>query len=340
MWESRGVHMRRVPRIVLAGLAASLVVVGLAGCRTSPSVAAYVDDETITVAELQSAEDSRRQDADIEAYAKDNEEAFTRQVLSVLVGEEVYAAAADHWHVSVSDAEVRDRIGTILNGADPSALYAQAASQGLGKKDVFELVREQLLRQEIAHAEGLDDPLSEAALQQQYQQNRDQYKQYVFGYIAVPDQATADAVLAALTADPSSYPTVAAEYDNGVTLLQPQARPADQLPQVLAQQITATAPGTGFTVPVPDVGVVVTFVTDVTFQAYADVRGDLQEAARSQVDDAATKAVTDFRDGLDVTINPRYGVLKENRVVADDSGVVQILSGSDSTAGPSGTTGG
>jgi peptidyl-prolyl cis-trans isomerase SurA len=334
------VRTRFARRPLVAGLLLAVAVGGLTGCRTSPTVAAYVGDETITVSELQSAEDSRRRDDAIEAYAKDNEAAFTRQVLSVLVGEEVYAAAAEHWDVRVPDAEVQERIDTILDGADPSALYAQAASQGLGKDDVFELVRQQLLRQEIARAEGLADPLSEAALQQQYQQNRDQYKQYVFGYIAVPDQATADGVLAALTADPASYPTVAAAYDNGVTLLQPEARPADQLPQVLAQQITATPPGTGFTVPVPDVGVVVTFVTDVTFQAFAEVRGDLQEAARSQVDEAATKAVTEFRDGLDVTINPRYGVLKENRVVEDDSGVVQILSGSGSTAAPSSTTGG
>jgi hypothetical protein len=339
------VRTRLVRRPLVAGFLLAVAIGGLTGCRTAPSVAAYVGDETVTVSELQAAEDSRREDPAIEAYAKDNETAFTRQVLSVLVGKEVYAAAADHWDVSVSDAEVRDRIDTILAGADPAALYAQAASQGLGKADVFELVREQLLRQEIARAEGLDDPLSDAALQQQYQQNKAQYQQYVFGYIAVPDQATADAVLAALTADPASYPTVAAAYNNGVTLLQPEARPADQLPQVLAQQITATPPGTGFTVPVSDVGVVVTFVTGVTVQPFEDVRADLEEAARSQVDDAATKAVTEFRDGLDVTINPRYGVLKENRVVADDSGAVQILSGSDSTsagntAGPSGTTGG
>jgi hypothetical protein len=334
------VRTRLVRRPLVAGFLLAVAIGGLTGCRTAPSVAAYVGDETVTVSELQAAEDSRREDPDIEAYAKDNETAFTRQVLSVLVGKEVYAAAADHWDVSVSDAEVRDRIDTILAGADPAALYAQAASQGLGKADVFELVREQLLRQEIARAEGLDDPLSDAALQQQYQQNKAQYQQYVFGYIAVPDQATADAVLAALTADPASYPTVAAAYNNGVTLLQPEARPADQLPQVLAQQITATPPGTGFTVPVSDVGVVVTFVTGVTVQPFEDVRADLEEAARSQVDDAATKAVTEFRDGLDVTVNPRYGVLKDNRVVADDSGAVQILSDQSSAAGPSGTTGG
>jgi SurA N-terminal domain/PPIC-type PPIASE domain len=338
------VRTRLVRRPLVAGFLLAVAIGGLTGCRTAPSVAAYVGDETVTVSELQAAEDSRRQDPDIEAYAKDNETAFTRQVLSVLVGKEVYAAAADHWDVSVSDAEVRDRIDTILAGADPAALYAQAASQGLGKADVFELVREQLLRQEIARAEGLDDPLSDAALQQQYQQNKAQYQQYVFGYIAVPDQATADGVLAALTADPSSYATVAAGFDDGVTLLEPKALPADQLPQALAQQIATATPGTGFTLPVQGIGVVVTFVTDVTYQPFEDVRSDLQEAAQSEVDDAAQKLVQDFRGDLDVTINPRYGVLKENAVVSDDAGVVDILGGggasASSTASPSGTTGG
>ena len=331
---------RLVRRPLVAGFLLAVAIGGLTGCRTSPSVAAYVGDETVTVSELQAAEDSRREDPAIEAYAKDNETAFTRQVLSVLVGKEVYAAAADHWDVSVSDGEVRDRIDTILDGADPAALYAQAASQGLGKPDVFELVREQLLRQEIARAEGLDDPLSDAALQQQYQQNKAQYQQFSVGIIAVADQATADQVLAGLQADPASYPTLAAAYPNQITAPALQTISAQDLSSTIRDGVTSASPGTGFTVPVLG-GVVVVFVAAVSVQPFADVRADLEEAARSQVDDAATKAVTEFRDGLDVTVNPRYGVLKDNRIVADDSGAVQILSDqSQPPAGPSGTTGG
>jgi peptidyl-prolyl cis-trans isomerase SurA len=339
VWESRDVRTRLVRRPLVAGFLLAVAIGGLTGCRTSPAVAADVGDETITLSELQSAEDSRRQDDDVEAYAKDNPAAFTRQVLSVLVGQEVYAAAADHWDVRVSDAEVRDRIDTILDGADPAATYAQAAAQGLSKADVFELVREQLLRQEIARAEGLDDPLSDTALQQQYQQNKAQYQQYALGIVAVGDQATADQVLAGLQADPSSYPAVAAAYPNQITAPTLQTISAQELSSTIRDGVTSARPGTGFTVPVQG-GVVVVFVAAVTVQPFADVRGDLQEAARSQVDEAATKAVADFRDDLDVTINPRYGVLKENRVVEDDSGVVQIVSAPDSAAAPSGSTGG
>jgi hypothetical protein len=332
--------MRRVPRIVLSGFAAVLAVAGLAGCRTSPAVAAYVGDDTITVDELQSAIDSRTQDATIAKFAESQGNVFTRQVLSLLVGEEVYADAAEHWDVTVSDAEVRDRIDTLLGSPDPDTVYGQLAEQGIGREDVFENVRQQLTRQKIAQAEGIDDPLSDAALQQQYQQNIDQYQQYVIGYIGVPDQATADAVLAQLTADPSSYPAVAAAFNNGVTLLQTEARPADQLPQVLASGLQASKPGTGFIQDVPDVGLVVAFLSEVSVQPFEQVRGDLEDAAASSVDDAATKLVTDFRDGLDITVNPRYGVLQENAIVEDKNGVVDILGGSSADSSSSSSSGG
>jgi len=335
------VHTRRVPRIVLAGVAAVLAAAGLAGCRTSPTVAAYVGDDQITVAELDSAVDQRLQDDGVAAFAKGKEDTFDRLVLSLLVGEDVYAAAAEHWHVTVTDAEVRDRIDTLLAGQDPAAVYTQLAGQGIGREDVFENVRQQLVRQKIAHAEGLDDRLSDAALRQQYEQNQDTYKQFVLGYIAVPDQATADDVLAQLTADPASYPAVAATFPNQVTLPQPQTFTADKVPTPLADQVRRAQPGTGFTVPVEGVGVVVAFVTDVTVQSFEDVRPALQDAAGSSVDDAATKLVQDFRHGLDITVNPRYGVLKENAVVEATDGVVDILDGdSGGAAAPSGTSGG
>jgi hypothetical protein len=334
---------------MLAGLAAVLAVAGLAGCRTSPNVAAYVDDEQITVDRLESAVDERLADDDIAAYAKGHEDGYTKQVLSLLIGEQVYDAAAEHWDVTVSDREIRDRIDTLLAGRDPDDAFSQVAqSQGANREDVFENVREQLLRQKIARAEGLDDPLSEAALRQQYEQTRDQYAQLDFGYIAVPDQATADAVLAALTADPTSYATVAAGYNNGVTLLQPETRPADQLPQVLSQQLLATQPGQGFTVPVQDLGVVVAFVTGVTYQPFEDVRADLEDAAAGQVDQKAVQLVRDFRDTLTITPNPRYGTLQLDdstsdvgllSITEDDCGVVRPVDAKTNCDAPSGTGG-
>jgi SurA N-terminal domain/PPIC-type PPIASE domain len=336
------VHTRRVPRIVLAGVAAVLAVAGLAGCRTSPQVAAYVGDETITVDQLQSAVDSRLEDDAVAAAVQAQPTAFTRQVLSLLVGEQVYADAAEHWGVTVTDDQVRERIDTLLQGQDPDQVYAQLAAQGIGREDVFENVRQQLYRQQIAHAEGLDDPLSDAALQQQYQQNQAQYQQWTLGYIAVPDQATADQVLAQLQADPASYPAVAAAYPNQITQPQLQTLTADNLPSAIADGVKSAAPGTGFTLPVQGAGVVVVFVAGATVQPFDAVRTQLEDAAASDVDAAAKKLVQDYRNGLHVTVNPRYGVLKDQAVVPADNGVVDILgggSGSGSGAAAS-TTGG
>ena len=60
MWESAGVLKRRVPRVLVTGFLLAVAVAGLSGCRTSPTVAAYVGDSTITVAELEAAVDQRR----------------------------------------------------------------------------------------------------------------------------------------------------------------------------------------------------------------------------------------------------------------------------------------
>jgi peptidyl-prolyl cis-trans isomerase SurA len=310
-------------------------------------VAAYVGDDQVTVVELDSAVDQRLRDADVAAFAQGREDAFTRQVLGLLVGEDVYAAAARRWGVTVSDDEVRTRITALLADNDPDAVYAQLAAQGIGREDVFENVRQQLVRQKIAAAEGLDDALSDQALHQQYDRTRDRYKQFRLGYVTVPDQTTADAVLARLTADPGSYAQVAAAFPGNTTLPQPETRTADQLPSALTDQVLAAAPGSGFTLPVQGVGVVVAFVADVGFQPFQAVRSDLQKAAASDVDGAARKLVQDLRDGLHITVNPRYGVLQDNAVVPGKGGVVDILQGGPDTgtgaappAPPSGTTGG
>jgi SurA N-terminal domain/PPIC-type PPIASE domain len=333
------VRMRRAPRVLLAGAAAVLALAGVAGCRTSPSVAAYVGDQQISVEQLQAAVDDRLQDADVAAFAKGHEDTFTRQVLSLLVGEDVYAAAAQRWHVTVTDGEVRDRIATLIGNNDPATVYAQLAAQGIGRADVFENVRQQLIRQKVARTEGLADGVSEESLRRQYDQTRDQHKQFRLGYVTVPDQPTADAVLAQLTADPGSYPQVAAAFPGDATLATIQTRAADQLPSALAEQVQKAQPGTGFTLPVQGLGVVVAFVADITYPSFEELRPSLENAAASDVDAAAQKLIKDFRAGLDITVNPRYGVLQENAVVPAQGGVVDILGGESSGGAGTGPAG-
>ena len=90
-------QIRRLTAAAVAGLA----LVGLAGCRTAPNVAAYVGDNQVTVAELESAVDDRLEDPAIEQVAGEDRETYTRRVLSTLVQDHVHTVAAEKYGVEV-----------------------------------------------------------------------------------------------------------------------------------------------------------------------------------------------------------------------------------------------
>jgi peptidyl-prolyl cis-trans isomerase SurA len=327
------VSSRRLLAVLLVGAAG---LGGLAGCRTSPSVAAYVGDGQVTVAELDAAVAERLADPDIAAYAADDETGFTRQVLGLQVGEEIYAAVARRYDVQVTDADVRARIDQLLAGGDLDAVYTQVArQQGASHQDVAENVRQQLIRQRIAVAAGKAD-LSDDALRARYEKSRAGLSTVELGIITVPDQATADAVLAQLLADPAGYPAIAAQYAGSNTLPDVQTFASADLPAVLAPSVSATPAGQGFTQAVPEAGgVVVGFVRAVTVPSFDDARAQLAEQAATEAADAGTALVSAVRDDLRTKVNPRYGVLDQERVVAGDGGVVKLLAHGDTpgTAG-------
>jgi len=330
VWHSRAVPSRRALAVLLVGAAA---VAGLTGCRTSPNVAAYVGESEVTVAQLDAAVAERLADPRIAAYAGDDGSGFTRQVLSLLVGEQVHVAVADRYDVEVTDGDVRARIDELLAGSDPDDVYAQVAEQqGADRADVAANVRQQLVRQRVAVAAGKAD-LSEEALRAGYEDQQAALSTVQLGIVTVPDQPTADAVLAELVADPAGYPALAARYAGANTLPAVQSFTTTDLPGVLADRIAATPAGQGFTQAVTEAGgVVVGFVQAVGVPAFADVRDQLAEQAAAAADEAGAALVEAVRDDLDVDVNPRYGVLDEGRVVAGDGGVVQLLQGGSSAA--------
>jgi parvulin-like peptidyl-prolyl isomerase len=334
VWESPDVLKRRASRVITTGFLLTVAVSGLTACRTSPSVAAYVGDDEVTVTELQSAIDERLTDEAVAAFAETDEDAFTRRVLSLLVQEEVYAEAAERYDIRVSDDDVRARIAELLGNDDPDEVFGQLAQQGIGRGDVFENVRQQLVRRQIAEAEGEAGALTDEALRARYAEVREDLAQVSFGYITVPDQAAADAVLAQLTAAPENYAAVAAQYPGATTLPALESRNPDEVPGVLAEGIASAAPNTGFTTPVPDAGgVVVTFVQGTVYPPFEEVRPQLESEASDAVEEVGNRRVEAVRDDLGVTVNPRYGVLEDGRLVPGDGGVVDIL-GDEDTAPP------
>jgi peptidyl-prolyl cis-trans isomerase SurA len=340
MWEPAVVLKRRVPRVLTTGFLLALAVSGVSGCRTSPNVAAYVGDEQVTVAELDAAAAAGLRDPHIAAFAKRDEAAYTRQVLSLLVQKEIYAAAADRYDVHVTDQEVQARFEEILGKDDPDAVFAQLADRGLTRADVFQNVRQLLVRQEVAESGGKADALTDDALRARYDDVRQSLTEYSFGYISTPDAATAQAVLGQLTADPASYAAVAAQHPDPITTPL-ETRGVDGLPDALAQGITSAAPNTGFTLPGPDPGqVVVIFVAGTVVPSFEEVRPRLQQAAEDDVAKAGATLVDDLRKDLGVTVNPRFGELKKGQLVAHEGGVVDILDGDATGAGAPDNPGG
>jgi peptidyl-prolyl cis-trans isomerase SurA len=312
--------------VLLSGFLLTVAVSGLTACRTSPNVAAYVGDEQLSVTELENAVARRLEDPALAAYATGQEDQFTRQVLSLLVLAEVHDAAAERYGVRVDDDDVRRRIDDLLSGRDQEAEYGRLAERGVGRADVFESVRQQLVRQGIAEAEGEAQAPTEAELRAQYEEVRESLAEVSYGYITVPDEATAATVLAQLTADPASYPAVAAQYPSQTTATELQTSAAADVPAPLAEGIAAAQPNTGFSVAVPEVGgVVVTFVAGSVYPPFEEVRPQLEQEATAGAEEAGGKLVDAVRDDLEVTVNPRYGVLEEGELVAGTGGVVDIL---------------
>ncbi|WP_239520613.1 peptidylprolyl isomerase [Blastococcus saxobsidens] len=317
--------MRRAARARAAVVLVAVALPVLAGCRSDPGVAAYVGDEQITVAELDAAVDERLADERIAEYAAGGEDEFTRRVLDGLVAREVHAAAAERYGVRVGEEEVGDRIEELLAEEDPEAVYAQLAQQGIGRADVRETIRQQLLRREIAEAEGQAGSLDEAALRERYDEVRESLAEVEFGYVTVPDQAIADQLVADLTAEPGRYAEFAALFAGPFTLAELQRQPAGELPPAFAERLDTTAPGTAFAVPVPDAGgVVVGFLGSTVYPPFEEVRPQLEDEAAAGVEATGAELVDGVREDLDVTVNPRYGVLREGRLVPGD-GVVDLL---------------
>ena len=318
---------RRAARIAVSGFLLAVAVSGLTACRTSPSVAAYVGDEQVTVAELEAAVDERTADEEVAAFAAGQETAFTRQVLGLLVQEQVHTAAAQRYGVEISDADVRSRIDDLLGDEDPDTVFSQLAQQGIGRADVFETVRQQLLRREIALAEGQVEQPSDEELQARYEETREGLAEVRFGYITVPDQATADALRDQLQADPSRYSAAAAQFAGPYTLPELEDRAVAEVPGPLAEQVATAQPNTAFTLPVEEVGgVIVTFVEGTVYPSFEELLPQLEQEFTQEADAAGSSLVDAVRDDLDVVVNPRYGVLEDTgELVPGGGGVVEIL---------------
>ena len=321
----------RAPRVAAAGFLLALTLPAVAACRSSPNVAAYIGTDQVTVGQLDSAMTARTTDPAIAAYQQAHSADFTRKVLNVLILRDVFDAASAHYGVAVDDGAVQSEITRQLGNSDPAAVFAQLAQQGISRDDIDESIREQLLVRRIAAAAGKVDT-SDATLRARYTQVLPTLKTVQLGYINVPDQATANTVVARLKAKPADYPAVAAKYKGQYTLAATEATTPDKVPGPLAAAVAQAGPNTAFPVSVPNLpGVIVGFVGAVRYPTFEQQRPALEQAALAESEVAGSRLVTDFQKTLHVTVNPRFGTLQNGKLVPVTGGIVSLATAAAAT---------
>lgn len=307
--------------------ALALTVLALAGCRTSPGVAAYVGEQTITTDQLETTVAGGLAESSVAEIFAGQEAEYRRMVLQELIATEVYQAAAAKYDVSVTEGEVDDRLAQIFLTQDEEQFYAAQAEQGVTSDNVREQVRRFILGEKIAEAAGLDEALSEEALTRRYDEVSGEFEQIRLGFITVADQATADAVLAELVADPGAYPALAEQYAGQNTL--PEITPVTltEIGPQLGPLTAETEAGQGYTLPLEQTGeVAVGFVAEIVVPGFEELRPTLEQQAGEQVQADLSAELTAVRQSLDIEVNPRYGSLDEaGELVVDDRDVVSVV---------------
>lgn len=311
-------------------VAASLLLGGLAACSTDNDIAARVGSETITVAQLDAAVARGYADPDIGEAAKEAGATYRRTVLTLMIQDKIYAAAAKEHHIDYVDEDVVAMEKELLGGQAPREAIQAAIQAGqpllFTPEDISTISTAQLVSKLIG--ESLVDT-SDAAKHKLYEERKATLQSYTLGYISVPDQVTATTIQTELQADPSTYATLAAQYAGQNTLAAPEpidsATLSQNLPPALAQAVTTTPAGNSVVVDLAaEFGVfVAVYVASVTTPTYEELAEQLTEELAAEVPTKGLAAVAAVGKKLDVWINPRFGSLG-----TDQQGLPSVNGGS------------
>lgn len=315
----------------IAVVAAFLLLGGLAACSTDNDIAARVGSETITVAQLDAAVARGYADPDIGEAAKEAGAAFRRNVLTLMIQDKVYAAAAKEYGVDFTDEDVLAMQKEILGGQDPREAIKAVIEAGqpilYTPEDISTISTAQLVNKLIGE-QTVDT--SEAALRKLYEEQKE--TTYELGLISVADQQTAQTILDQLQADPAAYAQVAQQYASDPnnpgaqqTLVEPQSVKKSELNQIFADAVGSLAAGRSTILDLTPQGgfwsvVQVSKVTTPTFEEMAE---QLKAQLNEQVLPGGQAKVAEVGKKLDVWINPRFGSLE-----TDPQGLPSVKGGS------------
>ncbi len=167
-------------RLALAAALAALLAVSVVGC-SQKNIAAKVNDEVITVEELQVQVDQLKKQypqmfegADAEGRLLD----FKQRILDNLINQKLLEQAAKDKGIEIDDAAVQTQIDQLKAGFKDDAQFTSALqSAGMTEESLKAQVREQLLTQKIVESLAKDSTASDAEIKAYYDANKTQFFQ-------------------------------------------------------------------------------------------------------------------------------------------------------------------
>ena len=338
---------RRTVRPALAAVAVAAVL-GVSACG-SPLVAgaaAVVGSDRIPIDVLARQVQSGLADPAASQLASDRP-AYQRDVLGRLITGQVVQAAADRRGVTVTTGDVDTQYAALESSVGgPDQLRSQAASAGLTLDRVRALARTRALTNALADRLTADVPVSQAQLEQAYQQGADTFDRVRVAQILLPTLADAQALLpAARPLSDAAFADLArarstdqATRDNGGDLgLQPRSVFVSAGLTDYAQAAFSTPVGGTFAVDSPRGGVVARVLerqtTTLAEATPALRRAILADQRNTTLEDLLTRTSRD----LGVRVNPRFGAWDSSTlsvVERTPSGDAEISSPQAPAGGP------
>jgi|tagenome__1003787_1003787.scaffolds.fasta_scaffold20985755_7 foldase protein PrsA len=235
--------------------------------------------------------------------------------------------AADHG-VTVDDAKVTKAFETFQKNVGTDTLHSQLTANGVTEDDVRELIRASLVQQEVAKSLA-SEQLTDAQLQQQYQQSIGDYTTLHVDHILVDSKAKAEEVYTQVTAPGSTledFQALAkqvstdpnAKKDGGELTL-----PASQLATEFSDAALTLKPGE-ISKPVhTQYGWHVIYMIDKQVASFAQARDKILQQA-------STKAFQDWVQSEvgDIQVDPSFGrfdptTLQVARITSTDPSATQ-----------------
>lgn len=287
----------------------------LSACSKAVAPAATVDGVKITDAQLSSDEvlftflsELGQQPCGTKDTGETQDQACARFTLANLIQEELVKAYATANDVTVSDSGVTDALSQLessMGGAQ--ALDASLKDGGLTRADLTALAKRLLLFTDVQKAVGAEK-VTDAQLQQAYQQDIGQFTQLHAEHILVNTEAEAVKIRARVTA--KNFAALADKYS-----IDPSAKqnhgdlgtlPASQLDSTFVLTALALNPGEISEPVQTQFGWHVIMLISTDTQPFEQVKEQLlsqlsNEAFRTWLEDRLKNA--------DITVNPKYGKL-------------------------------